>query len=919
MTDLAPGGRGPQIGRADLVRLLASLPPTGTREQQDQVFADWIRRLGLEDIATPSAAKPKAGGRLPENQTDSAAKPDPEPSPAPPPPLVPGTWPREALETTYWRSVGHVAYELPTPHPAPEKPVRFQWTNQPTTEAVAAPLLTWSQIAPRLRSLLAELGITRELDVPRAVDRLARGEVGENLPCRRRRQWGSTVQLWIDTSTRLIPYQNDFELICQQLQTRLGAEQIELFSGHGPNEIVWHYQRRGQSRTGYQLPPPGTQVLILGDLGCLDRASHRVVPHWVEFARRLRSRGSHPLALVPCSLARVPNDLRRLYRLHTLAPIRPSTASSQSASAIRRLLRWISFAVRVEPGLLRECRRLFPEWSDPALESDVWQQPEFRSRVWVAGTLGPRELTDPLIEQFEQLESSDLRREVLETFKRWRWRDRERGMGCEIFFEELSRLSAETRAVLPPEDSADLEAGYRWLTQRVVEQPAETREPLIDYAYRMLQRESVQSRMNPLISESLARIRGHFEGQEPGVSGGMVRIMLTQHGQGWVAQCVSDEDLGRRELPGSWLATLRARTATLFLRAGSLEPPKAGSVPTLDAPPPEAWQSIEIPAVGVVQLSPPGGGRIAVRTDCEGVELVRERKSAVALAAGRDRFGLWELTAIPNKNGPPVHVRWRWIPPGTFWMGSPENEPGRWDDEGPRHLVTLTKGCWMAETPCTQQLWQAVMGQNPSYFQNDQHPVETVSWLKVQKFLQQLRRFAPDLGVDLPTEAQWEYACRAGSETALFPTEDSDGRIEIVGERNAPTLHPIAWYGGNSAAPRNIVRAWDSSDWKDKQLPHTRASTQPVGLKLPNAWGLFDMLGNVWEWCQDEWGGYRSEPKTDPVRLGNAENYGVLRVARGGSWFGHARYVGCAVRYRSPAGDQGVYLGFRLVRVQKPS
>ena len=910
-------GRGPQVGRADLLRLLATQPPAATGQARDRTLAEWIRRLGFEDVSVPKRKKRRTGSA--KQVVRPGQKPAPEPKPDPTH-AVPAPWPGEALATEYWRSVLHVPYQLPAAGPPVDEPGRFGWSGQPRVEAVAAPLLNWSQIAPRLRSLLGELGATREIDVARAVDRLSQGNVAEHLPCRRRRQWGATVQLWTDTSERLVPYQSDFRMILQQLLARLGEERIELFSGHRPQGFVWNYAPRGKDKTGYRMAAAGSHVLVLGDLGCLEQGRDGIVDDWVAFGRLLRGRGCHPLALVPCSTARVPKELRKLFRLHTLAPLRGHLDSSGSMAAVRRLLRLISFAIRVEPGLLRECRRLLPELGDPALEAALWQQPEMVGRVEAAGTLGPRELIEPLIEEFEQLESPDLRRRVLETFKRWRWRNGKRGLGCEIFFEELSRLSAATRELLPPKDNADLEASWRWFSRRVVEQSPETREPLMDYAYRMLQRESVQSRMNPLISDSLSRIRGHFGGkQPPPPSRGMVRIMLTQHGQGWGAQCVSDEDLGRRELPGSWLATLRARSATLFLRPGSLEPPKAGPVPTLDAPPPEAWQPIEIPSAGVVQLSPSSEGRLAVRTDCEGVELVRERKSAVALASGRDRFGLWELTAIPNKNGPPVRVRWRWIPPGTFWMGSPENEPGRWKHEGPRHLVTLTKGYWIAETPCTQQLWQAVMGENPSWFQNDQHPVETVSWLKVQEFLKQLRQIAPDLGVDLPTEAQWEYACRASSETALYPTEAGDGTIDILGERNAPLLDPIAWYGGNSAAPANIIQTWNSSGWKEKQRPHSQASTQPVGLKIPNAWGLFDMLGNVWEWCQDEWGGYRSELEIDPVRLGDVESSDVSRVCRGGSWFSHARGVRCAVRLHDPADTQGNLLGFRLVRVQKPS
>jgi formylglycine-generating enzyme required for sulfatase activity len=800
------------------------------------------------------------------------------------------------------------AYERPDEGSRREKPVKFNWTQQPTTAATASPLLQWSQIAPRLRSLLAEVGLTREVDVLRAIDRLSRGEVAPHLPCRRRRQWGPTVQLWMDASNRLIPYEEDFRLILQQLQLRLGSEQIELFSGLRPRGTVWRYCLSGGERTGYRVPEPGAHVLVLGDLGCLERRQGEGCDEWVWFGRLLRSRGCHPLAIVPCSTARVPPELRRLFRLHTLAPQRQNPHCSGGSAAARRLLRLISFALRVEPGLLRECRRLVPELGDPALESEIWQCGEMVNSAKAGGTLGPQEVIEPLIEEFEKLEPGELRARVLETFKRWRWRDGKRGLGCEIFFEELSRLSEATRRLLPEQDSADLEASWRWLVQQVVKQHPETREPMIDYAHRLLQREVVQSRLNPVVSESLAKLRGHFEGREMGRSAGPFRIQISQQGNEWVAQRVEEGALGRRELAGSWLATLRARTPAVFIRGGGLETEgTAGGEP---------WQALDIPVEAVVRLNPPAVGHVAVRTDCEGVELQRRAKSKVALAAGRDRFGLWEVTAIANRKGPPVRVRWRWIPPGTFWMGSPEDEPGRSHDEGPRHLVTLTRGYWMAETPCTQKLWQAVMGDNPSQFQSARHPVESVSWLRVQKFLRKLQRVAPYLHADLPTEAQWEYACRADSQTALYPTEKGDGTIEILVGNHVPALDPIAWYGRNSVEAEGIRRGWDSSDW-DKNFE--QSSTQPVGVKLPNAWGLYDMLGNVWEWCLDRWESYEAKSEVDPERCGEREGDDVSRVYRGGAWFSFARGVRCAFRGLDRAGYRGNDLGFRLVRVQETS
>lgn len=272
-----------------------------------------------------------------------------------------------------------------------------------------------------------------------------------------------------------------------------------------------------------------------------------------------------------------------------------------------------------------------------------------------------------------------------------------------------------------------------------------------------------------------------------------------------------------------------------------------------------------------------------------------------ASAWGEDRYGIFAAFAVGR-----VEQRMRWIPPGTFWMGSPENEEGRLTDEA-RHQVTLTKGFWLADTPCTQALWEAVLGENFSCFQSPQRPVEQVSWDDAKLFLKQLGYRISGFQPRLPTEAEWEYACRAGTETTTYA-----GPMKILGTNNAPVLDPIAWYGGNSGEGFELDNGADSSGWEEKQYPHTRAGTRPVGLKKPNPWGLHDMLGNVWEWCEDWYGGYDTVGLENP--LGSTK--GRYRVLRGGSWSNGAGNGRAASRHLSDPSRRGSSLGFRLARSQ---
>ncbi|MBL8619242.1 MAG: formylglycine-generating enzyme family protein [Deltaproteobacteria bacterium] len=244
-------------------------------------------------------------------------------------------------------------------------------------------------------------------------------------------------------------------------------------------------------------------------------------------------------------------------------------------------------------------------------------------------------------------------------------------------------------------------------------------------------------------------------------------------------------------------------------------------------------------------------------------------------------------------------------------------EGGRNDDEGPRHEVTLTAGYWMADSPVTQALWLAVMGENPSEFSDPAHldrPVESVDWFQAVHFCALLEERLQRAGLAddglcfrLPSEAEWEYACRAGTDTATYA-----GDLTLRGAHDAPELDAIAWYGGNSGVGYDLAGGVDSSTWPQKQHPHTRAGTRVVKQKAPNAWGLYDTLGNVWEWCADAVGfleGYPGGARVDPLGVA-----GPSRAHRGGSWVWHARFVRAACRLAGPPSRRAPGLGLRLSR-----
>ena len=246
---------------------------------------------------------------------------------------------------------------------------------------------------------------------------------------------------------------------------------------------------------------------------------------------------------------------------------------------------------------------------------------------------------------------------------------------------------------------------------------------------------------------------------------------------------------------------------------------------------------------------------------------------------GQDRFGLYLVLDCRG-----VRQKFRWVLPGTFLMGSPANELEReyFGTDETQHQVTLNRGFWLADSACTQALWQVVMEKNPARFQdNENNPVENVSWNGTLAFITQLNTLFPDLFARLPSEAEWEYACRAGTETP-FSFGDNITPEQVNYDGNYP------YAGGRKGLYRE--------------------KTVPVKSLPPNSWGLYEMHGNVWEWCADWLGNYPRQAVTDPI----GPDQGSYRVLRGGSWYNFGRLVRSADRNWNGPDDRDDSFGFHL-------
>ena len=850
--------------------------------------------------------------------------------------------------------------------PAPAAPPAVDAVS-PLDAASAAPsfpvrLIGYEDLIPAARLLPALrrwLGTARSgpPDFERLARRLAVADPPRHLPRKRLPCWHPDLVVVLDFSSRLWPYREDMHRLAERMLRLCGQHGVSLrIIDRGPPG-AWTDWRDEQNPArmapvrDWIMPPAGTPVLIVGDLGLLMGAG--VTQRWQLFIERLRRARARPLALVPLGAEQLSADLTRGLpvlrwspdaRLH---PVRAHGPGRPEPEGLEDLLAMAAVWRRIDPPLLRALRRRHPATPlDAGLEGAFWRHSQVVAGQ-VARVEGPGR--PRYLERFRQL--APALQATLERLRELHHAHLRAVLNHEecLAFAAQAHPSLRSDPVLAKAVAAS-ETFMRRLTVTLQQGDAESdaagwREAArgIETRADAVMAERGKGWLLPLVAARMRRERAM--GLEPvapeWADPATLAEALGQTGPGvnaWLVRDAASASLVLQTRPaGIRQSPLGGPDAALPLDAGGLRlrigdgpvvwhspdrlPLRVAGLDTdsairletsreklLIAPlvRPRGAASWDCDHEGLWVKTPMLGGQSATfhEEKCKVIptldvgfhlwargprsswssEAMTPGGQPAGLAFGLDAtYGVYADLTLETLHGRATQ-RLRWIEPGRFLMGSPEDEPERFDDEGPQHWVTLTRGYWLADTACTQALWQAVMGDKPSHFTGDpERPVELVDWRRVQDFLRALEALLPCVLADLPTEAEWEYACRAGTATPF-----SFGATITPEQVN---------YHGNSPYVSGAKGLY-------------RESTVPVKSLPANPWGLYEMHGNVWEWCADGQRDYTPDPVDDPT--GPLVGDYQPRVVRGGSWYDLARLARSAYRHRLEPDLVRSYQGFRL-------
>lgn len=774
-----------------------------------QVSAGEIAALGY----TPMAPQRRDDGR-PTSPTDPVMGAHVPVMPTGPEPDADD---RPLAPTLFWRATGYEPTAAGEARPEPEELLDLTGAGRRRPPSVP-PLERWSRLVPALADTLRRSVPGRALDLRAIVLGLATGRTWVEVPRRVTQRWPARLVVTVDRSEPLIPLWDDQDAVTHRILRVLPRSAVHL--------------RYFADRPPPARPSGDAAELVLSDLGAYGGPSASL---WRSRGRRAlgaRARGPS-LALLPAPRSAWPSpELEDLVlKPWGRAGVEPSRAHRHG---VEDLLTALAPATRIEPGLLRRLRRVLGlDWS---AEVEAWMHPDL-ARSPAGAAWRSREVMERRRDLYAAWKDREAATASLAVLRRWH----EGVLPDELWFEELIVVRG-TRG-LNAEDADGLERYERRLCATVEATPEGMRSLLFPYV-----RRAVRQRLgSELIGNAQwARVVERVAEADPTIPrpAGLDPADMRATGEGpsrWaVWQVAGGLEVRPQDVPverGSLLGWVDGGGAELRVEIG------ASRAEVLRAP--------DGGRVHVVPSNVAGGARRAVRGP----------DANWAVASGRDRYGWWAEARFGD-----VPMRFRWIEPGTFWMGSDEREIEEASEfESPRHLVTLSSGFWLAETPCTQRQWVALgCMRDTAHGEADERPVEDANWRNVEALLKRIPAYR------LPTEAEWEYACRAGTYGARYGA-----------------LNDVAWYSGNTAL------------------------LQPVRSKAPNAWGLFDMLGAVWEWCADGVRKYNTRDARDPV---GAVTPQAVRMRRGGSWRDEARCARAAFRGWHGTASPSDPLGFRLAR-----
>lgn len=809
------------------------------------------------------------------------------------------------------------------------------------------------------------------LDISLLVKQIAGQQLPRHLPRRQVKSWHPQWVVVLDFAKRLWPFRQDMHQLAEHLLHACGRSGVSIrIINHGPLQH-WTDWVEEQRRSGalpvkhaWRMPPADTPILLVSDLGLLegaDSASHQA---WQDFIRQLGKAQCRLLALLPLGAeqldAGLPNSLT-LLRWSPDARIHPEHTLGKGQAVpdgLDDLLAMVAVTRRVDPPLLRALRLINPKAPlNAGLEGAFWRHADVEAGSSAnirhdaqAKHLAhfSKQLKDchGELEQLRSRHHAHLRA-VLNHEETLLWGAHAWLDGAEVAADTKNRLQKadafmrQLAATLKQPDGLK-KGGVWWSVAQDIVQRADNR-----------MGDQYMNLLAPLV-QAIAEVRGDLQQAPDWIDPAFMATGETdQERICWVVRDLQTAGITLQPEPPTALQNLVGEPLTI--NVGGLRVDSAGLRRWLPMPDKAyrlcgiqdevrikltsdretmmlatvkrprgaiswgcdkagvwlrtpafcekdwCWQESDLRIIHTrheeqqYRLSPVPFKdlirKLELRTEpeLESGQILHDDQKYAAVDFDLDDYGVMAKLAFMTEHGS-MELSFRWIEPGSFRMGSPDNEPERLEREGPRHEVAISQGFWLADTACTQVLWQAIMNNNPSRFNDDpRQPVEQVSWHDVQEFLQRLQSLLPGCQVDLPTEAEWEYACRAGTDTPF-----SFGRQITSRQAN---------HDGNQA-------------YADGEKSEYRGKTIAVKSLPANAWGLYEMHGNVWEWCKDGMRDYDEQPQVDP--LGPVA--GEPRAVRGGSWHDYARRARSAFRIAFLPGYAYDLLGFRFcLRSIKPS